>query len=222
MSSVELSLEPKYTRGEEIANTLSAAAGLVLFLGISPFLMAAASGSERPLALGSTVVFLASMLGLYLSSMLYHALAPCPMKRIVRILDHSAIFVLIAGTYTPFALGPLAASGGFVLAIIEWTMAVLGIAFKWRGGIQYRRLSNLIYLCMGWLGIFVDPTVYRECWLVRILFGAFGGIAYTVGITFYAAKHRTLRASRLASVRHRRLSLPYHRHLEVCNLGGRR
>ena len=191
MSSVELSLEPKYTRGEEIANTLSAAAGLVLFLGISPFLMAAASGSERPLALGSAVVFLASMLGLYLSSMLYHALAPCPMKRIVRILDHSAIFVLIAGTYTPFALGPLAASGGFVLAIIEWTMAVLGIAFKWGGGIQYRRLSNLIYLCMGWLGIlWIQPFIESVGWSGFFLVLS-GGIAYTVGITFYAAKHRS-------------------------------
>lgn len=191
MSSVELSLEPKYTRGEEIANALSAAAGLVLFLGISPFLMAAASGSERPLALGSAVVFLASMLGLYLSSMLYHALAPCPMKRIVRILDHSAIFVLIAGTYTPFALGPLAASGGFVLAITEWTMAVLGIAFKWRGGIQYRRLSNLIYLCMGWLGIlWIRPFIESVGWSGFFLVLS-GGIAYTVGITFYAAKHRS-------------------------------
>ena len=190
MTSVELSLEPKYTRGEEIANTLSAAAGLVLFLGISPFLMAAASDSERPLALGSIVVFLASMLGLYLSSMIYHALAPCPMKRIVRILDHSAIFILIAGTYTPFALGPLAASGGFVLAIIEWTMAVLGIAFKWGGGIQYRRLSNLIYLCMGWLGIlWIRPFIESVGWSGFFLVLS-GGIAYTVGITFYAAKHR--------------------------------
>ena len=190
MSSVELSLEPKYTRGEEIANTLSAAAGLVLFLGISPFLIAAASGSERPLALSSTVVFLASMLGLHLSSMIYHALAPCPMKRIVRILDHSAIFVLIAGTYTPFALGPLAASGGLLLAIIEWTMAVLGIAFKWAGGIQYRRLSNLIYLCMGWLGIFwIRPFIESVGWSGFFLVLS-GGIVYTAGITFYAAKHR--------------------------------
>ncbi len=222
MSSVELSLEPKYTRGEEIANTLSAAAGLVLFLGISPFLMAAASGSERPLALGSTVVFLASMLGLYLSSMLYHALAPCPMKRIVRILDHSAIFVLIAGTYTPFALGPLAASGGFVLAIIEWTMAVLGIAFKWARRHSIQALVKPDLLVHGLAGNFVDPTVYRECWLVRILFGAFGGNRLHCRDHLLRRETSQLRASRLASVRHRRLSLPYHRHLEVCNLGGRR
>jgi hemolysin III len=190
MPSIDLPVEHDYTRGEEIANTLSAGAGLLVFLGLSPFLIAAASESERPLALASTSVFLASILGLYLSSTIYHALAPCRMKRIVRILDHSAIFVLIAGTYTPFALGPLAASGGFLLASIEWTMAVLGIAFKWVGGIQYRRLSNLIYLCMGWLGLlWVQPFIESVGWSGFFLVLS-GGIAYTVGITFYAAKHR--------------------------------
>ena len=191
MPSIGVPLEHGYTRGEEIANTLSAGASLLVFVGASPFLMVAASSSERPLALASTGVFLASMLGLYLSSTIYHALAPCRTKRIVRMLDHSAIFVLIAGTYTPFALGPLAASGGFVLAIIEWTMALLGIVFKWAGGIQYRRLSNLIYLCMGWLGIFwIRPFLESVGWPGFLLVLA-GGIAYTVGIIFYAAKHRS-------------------------------
>jgi hemolysin III len=191
MASIDLPLGHEYTRGEELANTWSAGAGLLIFLGISPFLMLAASESERPLALPSTGVFLASMLGLYLSSTIYHALAPCSMKRIARSLDHSAIFVLIAGTYTPFALGPLAASGGFVLAIIEWTMAVLGIGFKWAGGIQSRRVSNLIYLCMGWLGIFwVRPFIESVGWSGFFLVLS-GGIAYTVGIPFYAAKHRS-------------------------------
>jgi hemolysin III len=190
MTSGDLPLEQGYTRREEIANTLSAATGLLIFLGVSPSLIAAAAVSERSLALVSTGVFLASMLGLYLSSTIYHALAPCRMKRIVRILDHSAIFVLIAGTYTPFALGPLAASGGLALATIEWTMAVSGIAFKWAGGIQYRRLSNLIYLCMGWLGIlWIRPFINSVGWTGFFLV-LFGGIAYTVGISFYAAKHR--------------------------------
>jgi len=191
MPSIEVRLEHGYTRGEELANTLSAGAGLLVFVGVSPFLMVAASSSERPLALASSGVFLASMLGLYLSSTIYHALAPCRIKRIVRILDHSAIFVLIAGTYTPFALGPLAASGGFVLAIVEWTMAVLGIAFKWAGGVQYRRLSTLIYLCMGWLGIFwIRPFIESVGWSGFLLVLS-GGIAYTVGIMFYVAKHRS-------------------------------
>jgi hemolysin III len=190
MSSVDLSVERGYTRGEEVANTLSAAAGLAVFVAVTPFLMAAALVSDRSLAVTGCAIFLASVLTLYLSSTIYHALAPCQAKHIVRILDHAAIFVLIAGTYTPFALGPLAENGGLALAIIEWTLAVLGIAFKCTGGIQSRRLSNLIYLGMGWLGVFwIRPLIENTGW-AGFLWILAGGIAYTVGIVFYAAKHK--------------------------------
>ncbi len=190
MSSVHLSVERGYTRGEEVANTLSAAAGLAVFIGVTPFLMAAALVSDRSLAVTGCAIFLASVLALYLSSTIYHALAPCRAKHIIRILDHAAIFVLIAGTYTPFALGPLAENGGLALAIIEWTLAVLGIAFKCAGGIQSRRLSNLIYLGMGWLGVFwIRPLIENTGWS-GFLWILAGGIAYTVGIVFYAAKHK--------------------------------
>jgi hemolysin III len=191
MPSIEIPAERSYTRGEEVANTLSAAAGLVVSLGVSPFLMGAALRSPQPWAAASSAIFLASVLALYLSSMIYHALPPCRAKSIVRILDHSAIFVLIAGTYTPFALGPLAKSGGPALAIIEWTMAGLGIAFKCAGGIRYTRLSNLIYLCMGWLGIFwIQPLIENAGWQ-GFLWILAGGVAYTAGIAFYSAKQKT-------------------------------
>ena len=75
----------------------------------------------------------------------------------------------MAGTYTPFALGPLAESGGYTLAVIEWVAAALGIA-QLTGGIHYRRLSNLSVSGMGWLGIFLDTTFYRECQLARFSF----------------------------------------------------
>ena len=187
----EASGEHRYTRGEEVANTVSAAAGLVISIGVAPFLMLAALRSSQSWAFVSAAIFLTSVLALYLTSTIYHALAPGRAKDIVRILDHSAIFVLIAGTYTPFALGPLAASGGLALAIIEWTMAVLGITFKLAGGIRYRRLSNLIYLCMGWLGIFwIRPFIENATWH-GFLWVLAGGIAYTVGVAFYAAKNKT-------------------------------
>ncbi len=183
--------EHRYTRGEEIANTVSAAVGLVASIGVAPFMMLAALRSSQSWAFVSTAIFLTSVLALYLTSTIYHVLAPGRAKDTVRILDHSAIFVLIAGTYTPFALGPLAASGGLALAIIEWTMAVLGITFKLTGGIRYRSLSNLIYLCMGWLGIFwIRPFIENATWQ-GFLWVLAGGIAYTVGVAFYAAKSRT-------------------------------
>ena len=219
MSSIETPAERGYTRGEEVANTLSAGAGLVVSLGVSPFLMAAALRSDHPSAVASSAIFLSSVLALYLSSTIYHALPPCRAKRIVRILDHSAIFVLIAGTYTPFALGPLAESGGLALAIIEWTMAALGIAFKCAGGIRYKRLSNLIYLCMGWLGIFwIQPLIENTGW-PGFLWILAGGIAYTGGIVFYAAKRKTYAHFVWHLFRIRGFSVPHRSHLEICNLG---
>ncbi len=190
MSSSGISAERAYTRGEEIANTLSAAAGLVVFTVVSPFLMGAALTSDESWAVAGCAIFLVSVFALYASSTLYHALTPCRAKHLVRLLDHSAIFILIAGTYTPFALGALAGHAGLALALIEWTMALVGIAFKWAGGLQYRRASNLIYLTMGWLGIFwIRPLVESIGW-TGFLWVLAGGIAYTVGIIFYAAKHR--------------------------------
>jgi len=191
MSSIEVSDKRRYTRGEEVANTVSAGAGLVVSLGVSPFLLLTAWRSAQPWAVVSTAIFLASVLALFLTSTIYHALAPGRAKRIVRILDHSAIFVLIAGTYTPFALGPLAANGGVMLVIIEWTMAALGIAFKFAGGIRYKRLSNLMYLCMGWLGLlWIRPFIENATWQ-GFLWVLAGGVAYTAGILFYAAKNKT-------------------------------
>jgi hemolysin III len=153
--------------------------------------MLAALRSDRPWTIASSAIFLASVVGLYLTSTIYHALAPCRAKHIIRILDHSAIFVLIAGTYTPFALGPLSESGGLALALIEWAMALLGIAFKCAGGIRHSGLSNLVYLGMGWLGIFwIQPLLQNIGW-PGFLWILAGGIIYTAGIVFYAAKHKT-------------------------------
>jgi hemolysin III len=189
-SLVEAPDEHGYTRGEEVANTVSAATGLVVFAGVSPFVILTASRSTHPSAVTSAAIFLGSIVALYFTSTIYHALAPGRTKRVARLLDHAAIFVLIAGTYTPFALGPLAASGGVPLAIAQWIIAAMGIAFKLAGGIRYRSLSNLIYLGMGWLGIFwIGPFIENATWQ-GFLWVLAGGIAYSVGIPFYAAKNK--------------------------------
>jgi hemolysin III len=187
----EIPCEIMYTRREEVANTVSAAVGLLVFVGVSPFVMMTAWRSAQPWALASAAIFLGSLTALYLISTLYHALAPGRAKRVARLLDHSAIFVLIAGTYTPFALGPLVDSGGVMLALIQWAIAALGIAFKLAGGVHQRRLSNLIYLCMGWFGVFwIRPFVENATWQ-GFFWVLAGGIAYSVGILFYTAKSRS-------------------------------
>jgi hemolysin III len=178
------------TRGEQLANTLSSLLGLLVVLGLSPLLVHAAQRSANPYSLAGAIVFSFALIALYLASTLYHGLPPGRAKHLVRLFDHAAIFLLIAGTYTPFALGPLRDHGGWWLLLCEWTLAVLGVVFKIAGGIRHRRLSNLIYLGMGWLGLFWMRPFLQHVPLQGFAWLLAGGIAYTAGIAFYAAKHR--------------------------------
>lgn len=176
-----------YSRGEEIANTASAGAGLLAALGIGPFLVRRAADSGSIPALAGVIVFGVSVVFLYLASTLYHALPEGPAKRKVRVFDHAAIFVLIAGTYTPFALQ---FPGGKTLLILEWALALAGVSFKVFGGMRHRWLSNVIYLGMGWLGIFWLKVVIAFFTLPGFLWMLAGGVAYTAGTVFYVMKHR--------------------------------
>jgi len=175
---------------ERVANTLSAAIGLLLIVPAASLLSEAVHRSEHPWAAFSGWVFGASLFGLYLSSTLYHALPPGGSRRIVRLCDHSGIFVLIAGTYTPFALGPLREAGGWWLFAIEWGLAALGIAFKLAGGIRYRRLSNALYAGMGWLGLLWLRPILEHMPIAGFLWMLAGGVAYTAGLVFYMARRR--------------------------------
>ncbi|CAN5591060.1 hemolysin III family protein [soil metagenome] len=179
-----------YSRGEEIANTLSSAIGLVAALAAAPFFLAKARHSDESLALLGAGTFLLATVIMYGASTLYHAIPPGATKHKVRLLDHSAIFVLIAGTYTPLAVGPLRHDGGLVLLALEWLLAVVGIFIKTCGGFSRRHLSNALYLLMGWAGLFWLNSFIEHVTMDGFLWVLAGGIAYTVGIVFYLAKKR--------------------------------
>ena len=132
-------------------------------------------------------IFAGTVLVLYLASTLYHALPKNNAKRVFQVIDHSAIFLLIAGTYTPFTLGVLRGAWGWTLFGAVWGLAVLGVTMKAVAGIRWPRLSTTLYIGMGWLAI----IAIRPLW-VRVPFAGWlwliaGGAAYTAGITFYAA-----------------------------------
>jgi hemolysin III len=133
-------------------------------------------------------VFAATVVLLYLASTLYHALPRNKAKQVFRVIDHSAIYLLIAGTYTPFTLGVLRGTWGWVLFGVVWSLAVLGLTLKAVGGIRYPRLSTTLYISMGWLAL----IAIRPLWLHLPVAGWFwliaGGLAYTSGIAFYAAE----------------------------------
>jgi hemolysin III len=174
------------TRGEEIANSISHGVGFLAALAAMPVLIVGATRHGVAGVIGA-VVFAGSAALLYLTSTLYHALAPTRARQALRILDHGAIYLLIAGTYTPFTLGILRGPLGWSLFAVIWGLAVAGVALKAIGGIRHPRLSTGVYLAMGWLVV----AAAKPLWALMPAWGLFwlvaGGLLYTAGVGFYAA-----------------------------------
>ncbi len=172
--------------GEEIANSVSHGAGFLAALVALPFLVIAAA-PHGALSVAASVTFAVTMILLYGASTLYHALAANRAKRVFQILDHGAIYLLIAGTYTPFTLGVLRGPWGWTLFGLVWALAIAGVVLKSVAGIRHPRLSTALYLGMGWL-ILVAAQPLRQAMPGWGLFWlAAGGLAYTAGVGFYAA-----------------------------------
>src|SRR5947207_5880281 len=151
--------ERRPTLGEEIANSISHGVGLVLALVATPILIMAALRYGSAWNMVGVTVFAASMVALYLASTLYHALTHDKAKRVFRMFDHGAIFLLIAGTYTPFTLGILRGPWGWTLLALIWMLAAIGLTMKAVFGSRYNRLSVVLYLVMGWLVVIAAPQV---------------------------------------------------------------
>ena len=189
MSAVDEELAvPKWTQstGEELANTICHGIGLIGAMIGTPILLLAAFHHGSISFLIGTVVFTVTMLVLYLGSLLYHAWPQTPAKSILQVLDHSAIFLLIAGTYTPFALGPLRGVWGWIMLGLIWALAALGVLVKaTHGTARHKRFAMALYLGMGWLAlIFIRPLALAVP-LSVLLWLLAGGIAYTTGVLFY-------------------------------------
>ena len=182
---------PKWAQstGEELANSLSHGIGLVGAIVGTPVLLLAAFHHGSTSFLIGTIVFAVTMLLLYLGSTLYHAWPQTRVKSILQVLDHSAIFLLIAGTYTPLALGPLRDAGGPTILGTVWALAILGVLMKaTRAASRHQMLALFLYLGMGWLAlIFIRPLALAVPLSVLLWLFA-GGIAYTTGVLFYVRK----------------------------------
>ncbi len=180
--------ERPQTTGEEIANGVSHGAGLLLALiGFPVLVMAALKRGDAMEVVGATV-FATAVVLLYSTSTLFHAFPRGRAKRVFQVLDHSAIFLLIAGTYTPFTLGVLHGTWGWILFGLVWSMAAVGILLKAVGGIRYNTLSTFVYIGMGWLVVIAAHTVWTLVpgWGIFWLFA--GGVAYTAGAVFFLAE----------------------------------
>ena len=175
---------------EEIANSVSHGIALLAAVAGTPILIVSTVERGNAANILAASVFASSMVLLYLASTLLHALPDGRAKRIFQILDHSAIYLLIAGTYTPFTLGVLSGMWGWALFGLEWGMAAIGITLKAYGGIRYTTLSTWVYIAMGWMIVIVAKPAWAllSGWGIFWLFA--GGVAYTVGTIFFALDHR--------------------------------
>ncbi len=175
--------------GEEIANSVSHGLALLAAIGAVPFLLAAARDLSAASQVGA-VVFAVTMVLLYFTSMLYHALPHGRAKRVFLKLDYCAIFLFIAGSYTPFALGALYGAWGWTLFGLVWALAVVGVILKSTDKLSHPWVSTGLYLSMGWLVLIAAvPLVERVptqglVWLVA------GGLAYTLGVVFFVLDSR--------------------------------
>lgn len=174
------------TAREELANTLSHGVGFLLTVFAAlPLLVLAALPHHDPLLLAGAAIFGLSLALLYAASTLYHLLPPGRSKVFCRLLDHAAIYVLIAGTYTPFALGVLRGPLGWTIFAAAWLLAAVGFGLKLRFGFRYPLVSTALYLLMGWMSLLILRPLVAGIgwegfgWLLA------GGLCYTLGVAFY-------------------------------------
>lgn len=182
--------EREQSQAEEIANSISHGIGLVAALIGTPFLIMHAVWYADAGFIVGTCLFSLTIILLYLASTLYHALPIGKAKRVFRVIEHSAIFLLIAGTYTPFTLGVLHGAWGWTLFGVVWSLALVGVALK-TFDVTFRPiLSTSLYLLMGWIvAIAVDPLLEKVPTAGLLLLIA-GGLSYTIGVVFFATDSR--------------------------------
>jgi hemolysin III len=179
---------PTLSASEEIANSISHGLGLILAIIALPILVVSAMRVGSTHFMVGASVFGATMVLLYLASTLYHSVAHEQTKRLCRLFDHSAIFLLIAGTYTPFTLGVLRGAWGWTLLVIIWALAITGIVVKALPRTRHSWISMVLYLVMGWLAVVAIKPIFQLVPVPGILLIFAGGVAYTSGLAFFAAR----------------------------------
>ncbi len=188
MSTLTALPKRRQSTGEEIANSISHGLGTVAGALAAPVLIYAGLRRGDPAFIVGVSIFAATIVLMYLSSTLYHALADNRAKRVFRVLDHGAIYFLIAGTYTPFTLGVLGGAWGWTLFGTVWALAIAGVVMKSTGRAWGPIFSTGLYLLMGWLAVIAIRPLWAQLPRASIAWLAAGGLAYTGGIGFYAAR----------------------------------
>jgi len=175
-----------YPIGEEIANSITHGLGTALSIAGLIVLVLRASSSGNSWQIVSFSIYGTTLVLLYLASTLYHSFQTPKIKRLFQIFDHSAIYLLIAGTYTPFLLVNLRGPWGWSLLTVIWGLTVFGIGIKVLYIDRYQRISVLGYVLLGWLGVVAAKEMIQRLPTMALIWVAVGGFSYTVGILFAA------------------------------------
>lgn len=177
-----------YRLGEEIMNSITHGIGTLLSLIALIVLVYIGVAHKDIIQIVSFSIYGVSLILLYLASTLYHAIPNPGTKRKLRVFDHAAIYLLIAGSYTPFLLIGLKGTWGWTLMAVIWGLALLGVSFKLLFIEHFQKLSVLTYILMGWISVIMIKEMVANIPIGGLIWLAAGGVFYTVGVIFYALK----------------------------------
>lgn len=177
--------ERTYSPGEEIANSVTHAVATGLAIAALPVLVVAAASAGTAWHVVSFSIFGTTLVLLYLASTLYHSIPAARARRVLKTLDHCAIFLLIAGTYTPFMLVCLRGPVGWTIFGTIWGLAAAGVILKCFFVYRFKRLSLAVYLGMGWLCLLAGREIFFSLPAASLVFLALGGLIYSLGVIFY-------------------------------------
>ncbi|WP_431635748.1 PAQR family membrane homeostasis protein TrhA [Dyella sp. KULCS107] len=185
MTAVRVTAAPRYTFGDELASSIVHGIGIVLSIAGLAALVALSARHGEVRDVVASAVFGTTLVLLYTASTLYHAVPVPKAKPVLRTLDHIAIYLLIAGTYTPFTLIALPGRWGWSLFAAVWTLAALGSVLEFGALRRFRKLSVLLYIGMGWIGMIAFKPLMAHLQTGGMLLLVAGGLAYTLGVPFY-------------------------------------
>lgn len=181
-------LRRKYTLGEELFNAITHGIGALLSVAGCVILLVRCHQLSDGVAAVSSAIYGTTLIILYTMSTLYHALANEKAKAVFRVFDHVTIYLLIAGTYTPYTLACLGGALGWTLFGIVWTVAIVGIVFSSISLRRFQKLSMICYIAMGWVILIAIKPLWQVIGTLPMVFLVIGGVLYTGGVLFYQMK----------------------------------
>lgn len=181
-------VDSRYSLGEEIAHTLTHGIGVLLSIAGLAVLLSFSATNGNAWHIVSSSIYGATLIILYSASSLYHGIHHPRAKAVLRQLDHAAIYLLIAGTYTPFLLVSLRGVWGWTLFGLIWSLALLGIVLEFIDGKRFKKLALGLYLGMGWIVVVAVEPMLQRVEIGGLVLLLVGGLCYSLGVIFYVRK----------------------------------